>query len=322
MKTFLNKRTGDKVTQCSSGYKTSSNEFLLAKWIEGSSDWEEILDLPEGTVVIDTFSLGYPDNYYSYTKQPSGKWKNGSNCTIEFTIDEKQIGDGKRFIINPESQKFQNVEIISFISPGGEMIRKCSNGLYYRDDSEILNPEKGASLEKMLEFNNPELAYRDEIYCVKRLSDGKLFKIGDICENNFTIKGFESKQGVIEAFNKGEYHTSWLPLSKLKLVDYLFKSDDGVFVKEGDFVYFVNLPLTSDTKIPTASKLSKEMKLLSDRKCFSNLEKAKDFIILNKPGLSIADVQEIYVSANEMYSKNTNRKDYFSALKTKVYKTL
>lgn len=45
---------------------------------------------------------------------------------------------------------------------------------------------------------------------------------------------------------------------------------------------------------------------------------AEEFYILNRPCLSIKDVQSIYVSAREGYKKNGNEAEYFDKLKQLV----
>lgn len=69
--------------------------------IEGLPDlnyWEKI-KYDVGTVVVDTHNFSFPDYKTYYTKQSDGKWLQTSNHNndIRYTIQDKEIGGGKRY---------------------------------------------------------------------------------------------------------------------------------------------------------------------------------------------------------------------------------
>lgn len=100
----------------------------------------------------------------------------------------------------------------------------------------------------------------------------------------------------------------------------LYKSYDNHVLKVGDLVYLLYLPLDNNSKIPTTTDFRWE--IFKDnpqyRLIFRDLEKLKEYLILNKPCLSIKDVQSIYISAKEGYKKGTNGINYFEELKKLV----
>ena len=65
---------------------------IPASLVEESKEWNEIIAHAPGEKVIDV----YTD--IVYTKIDNGKWVVGSS-TIEFTIKDAEIGEGKRFSI-------------------------------------------------------------------------------------------------------------------------------------------------------------------------------------------------------------------------------
>lgn len=100
-----------------------------------------------------------------------------------------------------------------------------------------------------------------------------------------------------------------------KLKPVLFTTADGVDIKEGDIFYQANLihgvkSWTTEYPIYFNKDIMKTL--------FSSKEKAEQYILLNKPCLSIIDIQSIYISAKEGYNKNGNGISYFEQLKTLV----
>ena len=135
------------------------------------------------------------------------------------------------------------------------------------------------------------------INSVKKLSNGKIFTIGDkIVRNNFN----ENKIRIIESFwvkndilyvkcNDG----SNLLLSEIEHIKQpLFTTEDGVDIFEGDEYHYINSNFINpwgivNTKADCQTIINKND--LSYKR-FSTKEKAEEYILMNKPVLSLSDV--------------------------------
>lgn len=129
-----------------------------------------------------------------------------------------------------------------------------------------------------------------EIYSVKRLSDGEIFTIGD-----------QSKFGEITGFLLDNYkifsqtlscdRSCVLSLLK-KIEEPLFTTEDGVNIFESDEYYYT----VSAPSFHHISKLSVKkfengfLKEYPHNKRFSTREAAEEYVLMNKPYLSINDV--------------------------------
>jgi len=130
------------------------------------------------------------------------------------------------------------------------------------------------------------------IHSVKRLSDGEVFTIGDNCEFGiltriFLIKYINGKDIIMTSTKNSNYSCNILYLKKLKQP--LFTTEDGVEIFEGDNIYTVHL---DDWTIEYFEKLNKLDFTASNDKDFSTKEKAEEYIIMNKPCLSINDIKK------------------------------
>lgn len=92
MRKFKNKNTGEIAEEYPDYYRTrywNTINDIPKRLIENSCDWVEIIELPVGTKVRDTFYTGE----IIYEKQSNGKWK--IDTENYFTINIEQIGKGK-----------------------------------------------------------------------------------------------------------------------------------------------------------------------------------------------------------------------------------
>jgi len=122
MRKFKHKITGNIATETltEKNYKVSEpKNFTIPKWIvENSNEWEEILDLPIGTRIIqirNTESI----KETSYEKTKEG-WYFGD---LKVWIDESDIGEGKRFQIVKEKP-------VLFFTEDGKEIREGDEYYY------------------------------------------------------------------------------------------------------------------------------------------------------------------------------------------------
>jgi hypothetical protein len=141
------------------------------------------------------------------------------------------------------------------------------------------------------------------IHSVKRLSDGEVFTVGD----KINQKEQNCKNSLIESFNfnnkgdilvwvhnnKPEFKVG-LELSKItKSKQPLFTTEDGVEIFEGDEYCTV----TEQFSIFDFKAGKKHIQSYPNSKLFSTRKKAEEYVLMNKPCLSINEI----VTAQEKY---------------------
>lgn len=134
------------------------------------------------------------------------------------------------------------------------------------------------------------------IHSVKRLSDGKIFTIGDKIGTpgktfpiaNFKIYEFENTilvDSYYEKFKSGHYNQRLKDVIKLKQP--LFTTEDSIDIFEGDIIYGVS----NDWKVFSHfTDLQNKVKSWGIKPIFSSKEKAEEYIFMNKPCLSLNDL--------------------------------
>jgi hypothetical protein len=131
-----------------------------------------------------------------------------------------------------------------------------------------------------------------EIHSVKRLSDGEIFTIGDEVKHRNVCNKLDSCNilDIYIAGNKllittANFNTNICMLDKITKKP-LFTSEDGIDIFEDNIVYGVRpnytIWKTSGTGISA----------YNDYKFYSTEEAAKDYILMNKPCLSINDLMK------------------------------
>ena len=150
-----------------------------------------------------------------------------------------------------------------------------------------------------------------KIHSVKRLSDGEIFTIGDkidfVINSNLRkdtihkIKSIElNPNGIVFRAENSSWSNYLNEISKIKKP--LFTTEDAVDIFEGDNIYWVNINTFEKVncnkynddlgEISIKSLLSKkyECKAIA----FSTKEKAEEYILLNKPCLSVNDIKNTF----------------------------
>jgi len=134
------------------------------------------------------------------------------------------------------------------------------------------------------------------IHSVERISDGEIFHIGDkikvttlgeikiidrikLCEED----GSSFKKGIWVYFSTGGCH-----FDNITKYSPLFTTEDGVDVFEGDTYWCVNNASHLWSLFEQTSK--ERTKLNKTVLSFSTKEKAKEYILMNKPCLSLQDI--------------------------------
>lgn len=133
-------------------------------------------------------------------------------------------------------------------------------------------------------FNN----YNWIINSVKRLSDGEIFTVGDKT-NAGNLTGFSIKNNKIITHHNpsgqdlnDDYYLEGLVLQKQPI----FTTEDGVDIYDGDNYYWLDRSLNINNSGYTSIFMNTLNTLY-----FSTKEKAKEYILMNKPCLSINDIK-------------------------------
>lgn len=185
-------------------------------------------------------------------------------------------------------------EILSFIR------KEPSNyaGTVFKLDNGVYTPS----------FMNSNLSLRHcltssgfDIYSVKRLSDNTVFTVGDtIFSNDFKPTKLEKitirDNGGIAMW--GKYHSNMLgeiELASCIIKKPLFTTEDGVDIYESNTYYFISINWKTCYKFIIHEGYAQKGYLcgeqVKDFIYFSSKEKAEEYIIMNKPCLSINDLK-------------------------------
>lgn len=235
----------------------------------------------------------------------------GTDLKTISRFSKEHIEDNPEFweeILDEDNLKLttEDYEILSFKIPGNEHweVTKIGNGTW--DNWSDLHVK--TQLEKGIW----------KIKRVKRLSDGTVFSIGDEVEyfvsNNkyiFQICGFvlTKNERIVLSSQNYVYHVD-LFSNKAKYIDNcglihskkqpVLIAQDCVEVFEGDEYYTV-CENSYNISINTATKDCVK-KLNNKTKIFSTKEKADNYIIWNKPMLSLKEIAGIYPGINKNHA--------------------
>jgi hypothetical protein len=242
---------------------------LIKKYPSLPKDWEEGME------------IGYGDRRI-----------NLSPCNGKYT--NRHIADSE--VIN-QSEFWEEIvekeyEILSVLQPHvnlkytlikNKQFGNSYNGdVYYHSGAEI----RGFDMLDKIKNN----AWK--IHSVKRLSDGEIFTVGDKITDGIITKFdiLNVLNGVLIAFID---NSSWLSLRMFtKAKQPLFKTEDSVDIYEGDNYFSVDENYWRVLKPEITCKINYET--YHKHRCnFSSKEKAEEYIIMNKPCLSVNDVLHI-----------------------------
>jgi hypothetical protein len=153
-----------------------------------------------------------------------------------------------------------------------------------------------------------------DIHSVKRLSDGKVFNIGDNATtalNNYgTITAFEIYCNSMYIRTNGSIKGIFsCNIKDLIVSELLFKTEDGVDIFEGDKAYECARNGICYDKAHKFNPLNSEKhnynSIGKDWVVFSTMEKAEEYILLNKPCICLKDLIETFFPKSYDFS---NRK--------------
>lgn len=144
-----------------------------------------------------------------------------------------------------------------------------------------------------------------DIYSIQRLSDGKIFTIGDSVSilrfGILTITHLfinDRNKILFESYNRKIYKLEDI-IEHCELP--LFTTEDGKEIFEGDNVYFIN---TTNHRYNIDIKFN-ICEYKSHLLYFSTKELAENYILLNKPCLSLKEVEQFYNKLLDFSNNNS-----------------
>lgn len=188
--------------------------------------------------------------------------------------------------IHEEDSVHKDYEILSFEnSLTGDIRRRgVTDDLFYSQINHFTMTEKELFL--------PEVKFW--IHSVRRLPDGEVFTIGDMVSRGDVVSPIakmEVRMGSLMVSCANDINSS-VSISLLKKVPNrvpLFKTGDGKDVFIGDVFYYIGDALNvCETKC-----LFSGYGIFAKFKTFSTRELAEEYVAINKPCLSVNDVQKL-----------------------------
>lgn len=306
--------------------KESTPSFIPLKIVNQYSEfWEEIVEYPVeypvGTQVYSSLTN------ITYIKREDG-WYKPTEKKTPFT--DKMISSNKKHLkVLDQSEKVieKEYEILSFKQ--NTLVEDLWT--FFQGKGWCRNHKSNA---ETVPYTEEEILNNQlySIHSVRRLLDNEIFTLGDKChmggngyrcpilkieltynEEKGHLENFRNKYTIKVTLGTG-YNNSdpWGPFELNSSLTHseqpLFKTEDGVDIFEGDkyWVIIINLNhLTNpwiakshicdwnNPKIPPLGTIQ-----------FSTKEVAEEYILMNKPCLSINNIAEVYVTANK---KDSNR---------------
>lgn len=249
---------------------------------------------------------------YKLIKEYPGSPKLGI-CVDEVIDYDKELNSYKNYPEFWQEVKKPNFEILSFKSKNVDrfwLLKK--NGKYSQSSS-----------TNEWELNDFLILNEEVIYSVKRLSDGEIFTIGDYINN----KQFGGNGHIIR-FNLYNLNYEWISMdisydiidndsddsqcdldqaTKVIKKQPLFTTEDGIEIFGGDIYFSVHYSkfcgVGANGEIyPTSDSCSSCGHWIP----FSTKQKAEEYIIMNKPCLSLKDVLLSIARQTRVTQKITN----------------
>ena len=165
---------------------------------------------------------------------------------------------------------------------------------------------KFANEYKQIEFNSEFY----DIHSVKRLSDGEIFTIGDKTNGGsikeiwllgLVVSNIKQPDFIHIVYNhdlKDSIYPDFNDVQKLKQP--LFTTEDGVDIFENNItIYRVDLQMWKLCSPIKSGRLLEGINLLK----FSTKEKAEEYILMNKPCLSLTDLKNLGIFNETHYCK-------------------
>lgn len=177
----------------------------------------------------------------------------------------------------------------------------------------------------------------NKIHSVKRLSDGEVFTIGDkvaaiSAEKSGILQSIiianNTRQDVVASFDKMEYREmcflcigsdlgNCLLSNGVKLKQSLFTTEDEVdiYTTAQEGLYSVNIKAFTIIKCMPKCLILTCSDTRRNYKVFTTEENAKEYVIMNKPCLSINEIFFLYNTSYRVISKGALREEVIKKLK-------
>jgi hypothetical protein len=241
--------------------------------------WEEIIEYPVGTEVFNS------QTHSTYIKKEDGWYKKPEK--IRYTDEIITKANHINVVENKTTAK--DYEILSW---------KYNDRIFAKDNpktkDKLIYCEEGTWLSLIDLENDRNNFYK--IYSVKRLSDGEIFTVGDNT-NAGTIKEFSICGNTLQLKVDGLIFLDNYLVKHIKQP--LFKTEDGVDIFEGDIIFGIN----NDWKVFSHyTDLQNKVKSWGTKPIFLTKEKAEEYILMNKPCLSLQDIKNFLNQVREKKS--------------------
>lgn len=250
--------------------------------------WEEIVEYPIGTKVYNSQTKTI------YTKKEDGWYKPAEKTAYT----DEMIGSRKYLtVLDKEEVIEKDYEILSF-KRGVNIYTVRENGRLLWDIPEYKGMNADITATHWTEATKKGYI----IHSVKRLSDGEVFTVGDKVRYNFSKSCLSLKITKIAYESVGKTPLTLYIYTengsqstinnyvKAKLP--LFTTEDGVDIFEDTTVYGVN---SSWLIFSHFTDLKEKIKYWGNKPIFSTEEAAEEYILMNKPCLTINDVNEVFL---------------------------
>ena len=213
-----------------------------------------------------------------------------------------------------------------------EIVEKDYEILSFKDLIGTLIIKKGGrflTLFHETEYKEKELIKSCNIHSIKRLLDGELFTLDDVIQSKVTspynndyphhkqkrliITGFDFKNDLIvnvKTVDDDKFYGKTILLKNIIHVKKpLFTTEDRVNMFEGDEYWNVNV-LFNIKHIPNCYNFRTEKEYvlfnsLNNNNCFSTRTAAEEYVLMNKPCLSINNVMSVTYNPTESKTSTT-----------------
>lgn len=195
--------------------------------------------------------------------------------------------------------------ITDYLGMSGEIFIRTSGDEFKTTISQRWNTVKESAL----------IHNKAKIHSVKRISDGVVFSVGDEVDSTWgkqIITDFEIYKDVSMIVG---FKTCKNPLEKIRKLPErtkLFTTEDGVDVFEGGEYWYLPTTRAADSFKPyKCTYASKGEATPMTWLYFSTEEKAKEYITLNKPVLSLNDILEVWYSGEDIKRQHLSHSSVF-----------
>lgn len=285
MKKYKHKRTGITASPFQQSYQLDSGNIVPSFMIEDSCDWQEVIEKDYEILSIKCKIENFGD--YILNKISNGKFANEYK-QIEFNnqfysiYSVKRNSDGEVFTVGDKITYGKNTK------GEGKIIESFHfkyNKIYIKYECDICKFDDwlGSNFQH---YKQPLLTTRDGVDIFK----GDIFYF--VTTNNAACPCYTDKDDL--KYHDVGYNFSTLEACEdyIKSITPIFTTEDGVDIFEGDKTCWINNWTVTNFTDWKRNGNTKELH-------FSTKEAAEEYILLNKPCLSINDLSDYYYTGKK-----------------------